>query len=85
MFALTTSTGDLVVLIASLTAAGVSLITAWNTTRVRGEVREVRHEVKTMNESTLGQLGAEAETRRIDHIAVRDRTPKESRHMEGDH
>lgn len=67
--------GDILTLIAATSAAIVSIITAWNTTRVR-------HEVRTMNEQTIGQLAANQETRRIEVIPQADRTAREDRHMD---
>lgn len=66
---------DILTLIAATSAAIVSIITAWNTTRVR-------HEVRTMNEQTIGQLAANQETRRIEVIPKGDRTAREDRHMD---
>lgn len=66
---------DVLTLIAATSAAIVSIITAWNTTRVR-------HEVRTMNEQTIGQLASNQETRRIDHIPQAERTAREDRHMD---
>jgi len=41
----------------------------------------IKKELKTMNESTLGELGEANEARRIAHIPKAERTPKETRHM----
>jgi len=45
------------------------------------QVKAVKHEVKTMNESTIGELGAADEARRIRDIPADQRTPKEDRHI----
>jgi len=62
-------------LITSLAAAIIALITV-----VRAG--QIKAEVKTMNEMTLGQLGEATETRRIDDIPVAERTPRETRHID---
>lgn len=41
----------------------------------------IQHEVRTMNELTIGQLGEAAETRRIEQIPTDERTPREGRHI----
>lgn len=60
-----------------LTALG-TFITTIVTLRRTGKIQ---HEVKTMNEMTLGQLGEASETRRIEGIPEGDRTAREDRHM----
>jgi hypothetical protein len=66
---------ELATLIGVLATSIVSIITA-----LKG--RQIHNEVKTMNERTLGQLGADNETRRIEDIDPQTRTAREQRHME---
>lgn len=46
--------------------------------------RKVQREVQTLNEQTIGQLGAAEETRRIRDILPGERTPREERHLKGE-
>lgn len=57
-----------------LTTSIVTIINTW-------QGRKIHKEVKTFNESTIGQLGEANEARRISHIPLEQRTPKEKRHM----
>jgi hypothetical protein len=61
--------------IASVVGAVAALLAAHRAGRVVQEVR-------TLNELSLGQLGAATETRRIDEIDPSDRTAQETRHMD---
>lgn len=63
--------------IASVIAAAAGLVAARRT-------RRVEHEVRTMNELSLGQLGEAQETRRVEAIEPQDRTARETRHLEHD-
>lgn len=50
--------------------------------RIETGVEEVLHEVRTMNELTIGQLGEAAETRRILDKPPEERTTRETRHTD---
>lgn len=43
---------------------------------------EIRDQVVTLNESTIGQLAANTETRRVENISHDDRTAQEQRHVD---
>ena len=75
------TTGEIVTLIGAVAAAVVSIIGAWRVNNVKNEVAGVKQELKTSNELTLGQLGANTETRRIEEIPFQDRTAQEDRHI----
>ena len=66
--------------IASLVSSAIALIAARRAGLAATNASQVKDEVKTMNELTLGQLGEASETRRIDKIPVEDRTAQEIRH-----
>lgn len=67
--------GPLLVILIPITATAiVQIINAF-------KVKDIKNELKTMNESTLGQLGEANEARRISHIPLEERTPQEKRHM----
>ena len=74
--------GDLPGLITSVAAVIAAIATLVVALRTKRAVTDVKHEVRTMNEQTIGQLGAAAETRRIEEIPMSERTPRESRHMD---
>jgi hypothetical protein len=63
------------VLITALAGAVVSIVTLLRVNRVHDEV-------KTLNESTIGQLAAAVETRRTGAIPHDDRTAQEQRHLD---
>jgi hypothetical protein len=69
----------LVLGVAATVAAIVSAIFA---SRAVGVASLVHHEVRTMNELTIGQLGEAEETRRILAKKPTDRTSRESRHTD---
>jgi len=75
------STGEIITLIGAVSAAIVSIIGALRVGGVKKEVTGVKQELKTSNELTLGQLGANTETRRIEEIPFQDRTAQEDRHI----
>jgi uncharacterized protein YqgV (UPF0045/DUF77 family) len=64
----------LIILVPVLTTAIVQIINAF-------KVKDIKKELKTMNESTLGELGEANEARRIAKIPLVERTPQEKRHM----
>lgn len=45
-------------------------------------LHRVKQDVRTLNESSVGQLAAADETRRIERIPKGDRTAKEQRHID---
>lgn len=59
-----------------------SLVTAVGGVVVAVMVNRVHQEVKTFNEKSLGQLGAEGETRRAEAIPHDQRTAPEQRHID---
>lgn len=71
----TTDYAGVAVLVAALSAAIVSIGTFVRAGRIHNDV-------KTMNESALGELGAAAETRRVEAIPRAKRTVKEQRHVD---
>lgn len=50
--------------------------------RAAAASQQVLHEVKTMNELTIGQLGEAEETRRIESKPPAERTSREKRHVD---
>lgn len=46
------------------------------------KIGAVHDEVRTLNESTLGELGANIETRRVEDIPHDKRTKQEQRHLD---
>ena len=79
----------LVTLISASSAAIVAIITAWHQRDLPKDAKQnvantsqTLHEVKTMNELTIGQLGEAAETRRIQEKPPEDRTTREGRHVD---
>lgn len=79
MFGVDGSAGDsiagVIIALGVLVTAIGSLVTAWQTRKTHGELR-------TLNESTLGSLANDAESRRVRAIDFADRTPKEQRHLD---
>lgn len=65
-----------------LAAVISSVVIAIEHTLTRRSVRVVDGKVDTLNESTLGQLAAERETRRVEDIPHDDRTAQEQRHVD---
>lgn len=45
-------------------------------------VQQVHQEVRTLNETPIGQLAAATETRRVEALAHDDRTAREQRHVD---
>jgi hypothetical protein len=66
------------VLIASIGAFVGVCVTGY--VSIKG-INGIKHEVKTMNESTIGQLAAREETRRAEDIPHDQRTAREQRHI----
>lgn len=84
-------TAALATLITAIAGATVTVLVAVRTTNrkidaVEAKVDGVQNEVKTMNESTIGQLAASIETVRIEtkEAAGKSLTTKEQRHLEAD-
>lgn len=48
---------------------------------IKGQISELRTQVVTLNGLTIGQLGADAETRRIEGIPHAERTRMEQEHL----
>ena len=65
-----------------LAASIPSLVTAIFSLYASRALKGVKNEVRTLNESTMGQLAAAGETRRIEDIPLDERTAKEQRHMQ---
>ena len=63
-----------------ITAVG-TLITAVGTYQNGKQIKDVKSEVKTGNSQTLAQLADAIESRRIDDIPRKDRTPLEKSHI----
>lgn len=74
--------GDIVTLIASLTAAIVAIINALKTSKVGAVAQAIHTEVKTINGLAIGQLADATETRRIEAISPEDRTLAEQHHVD---
>jgi hypothetical protein len=72
---------DLAVLVAAFGTAIASVIAAVAALVAARGTRQIKHEVRTMNEMTMGQYAEASETRRIEDIAPENRTAKEGRHM----
>lgn len=68
--------------IALIIVAIGSLVTAVGGVVVAIMVNRVHKEVRTLNESTPGELDAATETRRIEAIPRAERTAKEQRHID---
>lgn len=64
-----------------ITALGTFLI-AVGTTINMIRIGRVHDEVKTLNESTIGQLAAAGETARVEDIPHDKRTAQEQRHLD---
>jgi hypothetical protein len=75
------SATDVVAIIGSLAAAVVSVITALRIGGVKKAVGTVDRKLDTLNETPIGELASEDETRRIGLIPVSKRTAKETRHV----
>lgn len=73
---------DWVTLIPSIVAAGGAVFAAVFAFLASRRSKATFHEVQTMNELTIGQLGEAAETRRITDKPVADRTSREKRHTD---
>ena len=76
--------GVAAIITAILTPLTVIWTVIWTGRSVARKVDEVRHEVVTGNEQTLGQLGMRTETRRAEDIPHADRTAQEQRHVDND-
>lgn len=72
---------DIAALLTSFAAVIASVTTAILAFRGKRVGEEVRDEVRTYNESTIGQLLAADETRRATAIPHDDRTAREQRHI----
>lgn len=60
----------------------ITACTAFASVIINGRrIQEVKHEVKTGNSQTLAQLADAVETRRVDEIPKKDRTPLEQSHI----
>jgi hypothetical protein len=49
---------------------------------IKSTVDDTHAQVVTLNESTIGQLAADTETRRVEHIDHDDRTAQEQHHVD---
>lgn len=78
MIATVDLTGVALVITAIATPIVVIITAYWN----RAATRQVRDEVRTYNEKTMGELAAEGETRRATAITHDDRTAQEQRHID---
>ena len=72
---------DIIAIIGSLAAAVVSVITAMRIGGVKKDVGAVDRKLDTLNETPIGELASEDETRRIGLIPVSKRTAREIRHV----
>lgn len=72
---------DLALLVTAIGTAIAAIVAACASLVAALRIQNVHHEVKTMNELTLGQLGERRETRRIENVEPDDRTAQERRHM----
>lgn len=77
--------GAVGVLITAIAGAVVSVITVLRlparVEAIEKGVQRVGHELATLNGSTVGQLADADETRRVEAIPVKDRTPGEAEHI----
>jgi len=65
---------DIIAIIREIGLTIAFVITAWKQV-------QIRNELKTMNESSIGELAEADETRRIRRKSIATRTPKETRHV----
>lgn len=73
--------GVAIVLAASV-AALPGVLTYIQSRSNKRTIDDVKEQVVTLNESTIGQLAANTETRRVEAITHDDRTAQEQRHVD---
>lgn len=67
------------IVLAALIASAPPTIIGWRNKRT---IDDTHRQVQTLNESTIGQLAANTETRRVEAIDHDDRTALEQRHVD---
>lgn len=65
-----------------LITAATGAYSAWANHHLKRTTKEIRHELITLNEGTVGSFAADAETRRVEEIPHDERTPTEQRHVD---
>jgi hypothetical protein len=76
---LASANSDAALIIAAICLGTAQIITSLRTNR---KVDQVRQEVVTLNESTIGELLAKMETKTVESIPHDERTAKEQRHLD---
>lgn len=72
----------LAIVLAGALAAVPGILTFLQSRANKVTIDDVHKQVATLNESTVGQLAAAVETRRVEAIPHDERTAKEERHVE---